>query len=138
MARLNVERKPRDIDVTVSLGLFETRIPLTLAVGMNKHVLRQWRYFVYFCYLRTNINHRTHTTYILVIANHERNGIIHRQNGRIKIISVHFDIISTSLSISIASAALMVQKIRLSHLSVRKSELWQNGRGGQITRHIVI
>ena len=36
-------------------------------------------------------------------------------------------IISASLSISIARGALMVQNIRLAHLSVRKSELWQNG-----------
>jgi len=34
-------------------------------------------------------------------------------------------IISASLSIGIASGALMVQNIRLPHLSVRKSVLWQ-------------
>ena len=36
--------------------------------------------------------------------------------------------ISASLSTSIASGARMVQNIRLAHLSVRKCELWQNGR----------
>jgi len=36
-------------------------------------------------------------------------------------------IISASPSISIASGGLMVQNIRLPHLSVRKSELRQNG-----------
>jgi len=36
-------------------------------------------------------------------------------------------IVGASLSISIASGALMVQNIRVPHLSVRKSELWKNG-----------
>jgi len=36
-------------------------------------------------------------------------------------------IISASLFISMASGELMLQNIRMPHLSVRKSELWQTG-----------
>jgi len=38
-------------------------------------------------------------------------------------------IFSAPLCISIASGVLMVQNIRLAHLSVRKSELWLIGSG---------
>ena len=44
---------------------------------------------------------------------------IHRRDPTLLFIHT-FNIISTSLSINVASGALMVQKIRLSHLSVRK------------------
>jgi len=42
-------------------------------------------------------------------------------------INVIIALFSASHSISIASGALMVQNIRVPHLSVRKSKLWQNG-----------
>jgi len=44
---LNVEWKPGDVDVAVSHRPFEPRIPLTTAVIVNPHVLRQWRDFVF-------------------------------------------------------------------------------------------
>jgi len=48
-------------------------------------------------------------------------------NGTENFVKFGHMIFSVSLSISIASRALIVQKIRLSYLSVHKSELWQNG-----------
>ena len=58
---------------------------------------------------------------------HDWHGSACRSDCTFYYFAVILNIISASLSISIASRALMVQNIRLPRLSVHKSELWQNG-----------
>ena len=52
VASLNIERKPGDIDVTVSHRQVELRTPVTNAVWENRHVIRLRRNFIcisHFC-----------------------------------------------------------------------------------------
>ena len=71
------------------------------------------------------VKHRKQTAVTGIAANADNNRC-HLLKGNHAYVNI-LSIISASLSISIASGAPMVQNIRLAHLSVRKSELWQNG-----------
>jgi len=56
-ASLNIERKPGDVDETVSRRQIESRAPPTTTTVEYYHVVWLRRNLVYTCQFRTNINH---------------------------------------------------------------------------------
>jgi len=63
VACLSIEWKPGDIDGTQRGRQLVTRLPNTLSVILNSHVVGLRRNFVFVCHFRTSLNNHTASNY---------------------------------------------------------------------------